>query len=347
MLSKVTDDRSASAASTARNASRVAGGSPGVRAPTGSGADAAASAAGERDSAASAAATPGGGASSASKEGLVARAFRAARLGRTEEVEAAIVRDGVSADVAFEPHRATLLHVAAAHGHRALCRRLLALGAPPRARDALGRTAAEVALAYRHWAAAEALQAAGVPVSPTAAAHAAAEQQRWRQQQQQSDAAAYAQAAAAAHSPWPHQPPPPPGWGAPGVPQPAMPLEPWQQSPAPPRSRLDFAWGDQGAGLAFGALPASAAPPPWEQSVWGSQQQLPPQQRDARGWDAGGSSQEDDGFAEWADQPGGAQARGRAELLRTQGQLSEQDDMAAETGGPADQHAYRRRRGRA
>ena len=285
---------------------------------------------------------------SSSGEGLEARAFRAARLGRADEVEAAILRGGVSADVAFEPHRATLLHVAAAHGHRALCRRLLGLGAPPRARDALGRTAAEVALAYRHWATAEALQAAGVPVSPTAAAHATAEQQRWRQQQQQSDAAAYAQAAAAAHSPWPHQPPPPPGWGAAGMPQPAaMPLEPWQQ---PPRGRLDFGWGtgELDPGLPFGASPAAAAAPPWQQAqdAWGLEQQQPQeQQRDARSWDAAPASQVDDGFTEWAAQPGGAQARGRAEV-RTQGQLSEQDEMAGETGGPAD-HAYRRRRNRA
>jgi hypothetical protein len=114
---------------------------------------------------------------------LVSRAFRAARLGRTEEVEAAVTRGGVSPSAAFEPHRATLLHVAAAHGHRALCRRLLLLGAPPRARDALGRSAAEVALAYRHWEAAELLRNAGVPVSPAADAHAAADAARWRAQQ--------------------------------------------------------------------------------------------------------------------------------------------------------------------
>jgi hypothetical protein len=114
---------------------------------------------------------------------IVSRAFRAARLGRTEEVEAALTRGGVSPAAAFEPHRATLLHVAAAHGHRALCRRLLLLGAPPRARDALGRSAAEVALAYRHWDAAELLRIAGVPVSPAAEAHAADDAARWRAQQ--------------------------------------------------------------------------------------------------------------------------------------------------------------------
>ncbi len=129
--------------------------------------------------------SPGGGAASAPplSEGvaadLTARAFRAARLGRTADVEAALLHGGVSVGAAFEPHRATLLHVAAAHGHRQLCRRLLLLGAPPRARDALGRTAAEVALAYRHWPCAEQLQAAGVPASPAAQAHAAAEAQAW------------------------------------------------------------------------------------------------------------------------------------------------------------------------
>jgi hypothetical protein len=116
------------------------------------------------------------------RDTLVARAFRAARMGRTADVEAALASGAFTADVAFEPHRATLLHVAAAHGHRGLCRRLLALGAPPRARDALGRSAAEVALAYRHWAVADALRAAGVPVSQQAAADAAAEAAEWEAQ---------------------------------------------------------------------------------------------------------------------------------------------------------------------
>ncbi len=118
---------------------------------------------------------------------LLARAFRAARLGRTADVEAAITGGGVSPAAAFEPHHATLLHVAAAHGHRALCRRLLLLGAPPRARDALGRSAAEVALAYRHWDTAEQLRAAGVPVSPAADVHAAAEAAAWAASMQRED----------------------------------------------------------------------------------------------------------------------------------------------------------------
>jgi len=109
-------------------------------------------------------------------------AFRAARLGRMGEVEGFLSRGEVAVDAVHEPHRATLLHVAAAHGHRAMCRRLLALGAPLQARDGLGRSAAEVALAYRHWDTATALQATGVSVSPHAELHALRERLAWAQQ---------------------------------------------------------------------------------------------------------------------------------------------------------------------
>ena len=280
------------------------------------------------------------------RDALLARAFRAARLGRTEEVEAAVLREGVPPDAAFEPHRATLLHVAAAHGHRALCRRLLALGAPPRARDALNRTAAEVALAYRHWAAAEALQAAGVPVSPQAAERAADEQRRWRAQQQQADALAYAQAAAQAQAPWPHQQPQPqqPWAGAPMQQQQPPPglFEPWQEQPQAmpqpmPPGRLDFGWdGAAEADLAFGAAPP-AAPPPWQAPQWDAA----PPPRGGWGDDAPGPANGQDGFSEWAARPGGAAARARAEAASAA--LSD-DELAEETGGPAEQHAYHSRR---
>ncbi len=114
---------------------------------------------------------------------VVAAAFRAVRLGRCAEVEQLIASGELRIDIAFEPHAATLLHVAAAHGHRSLCRRLLVLGAAPRARDALGRTAAEVALAYRHWDVAAALKAAGVPVSAEVEVHALRERAQWSAQQ--------------------------------------------------------------------------------------------------------------------------------------------------------------------
>jgi hypothetical protein len=273
------------------------------------------------------------------RDALLARAFRAARLGRTTEVEAAVLREGVPPDAAFEPHRATLLHVAAAHGHRALCRRLLALGAPPRARDALNRTAAEVALAYRHWAAAEALQAAGVPVSPQAAERAADEQRRWRAAQQQADALAYAQAAAQAQAPWPHQQPPQQQQQPPGL------FEPWQEQPqAMPQAvpmrpgRLDFGWdGADEADLSFDAAPPAAAPP-WQAPQWDA---APP----ARGgWGdeaASGPTNGQDGFSEWAARPGGTAARARAEAggLAALGD----DELAEETGGPAE-HGYHSRR---
>ncbi len=276
------------------------------------------------------------------RDALLARAFRAARLGRTEEVEAAVLREGVPPDAAFEPHRATLLHVAAAHGHRALCRRLLALGAPPRARDALNRTAAEVALAYRHWAAAEALQAAGVPVSPQAAERAADEQRRWRAAQQQADALAYAQAAAQAQAPWPHQhhqQPQQQQQQPPGL------FEPWQEQPQAmpqavpmPPGRLDFGWdGADEADLSSDAAPPAAAPP-WQAPQWDA---APP----ARGgWGdeaASGPANGQDGFSEWAARPGGTAARARAEA-GVVAALSD-DELAEETGGPAE-HGYHSRR---
>jgi hypothetical protein len=279
---------------------------------------------------------------------MLARAFRAARLGRTEEVEAAVLREGVPPDAAFEPHRATLLHVAAAHGHKALCRRLLALGAPPRARDALNRTAAEVALAYRHWAAAEALQAAGVPVSPQAAERAADEQRRWRAQQQQADALAYAQAAAQAQAPWPHQQPQQQQQACAGAPMQQQPppglFEPWQEQPQAmpqavpmPPGRLDFGWdGAAEADLSFGAAPPAAAPP-WQAPRWDA---APPQ----GGWgdEAAGPANGQDGFSEWAARPAGAAARARAEAGAAA--LSD-DELADETGGPAE-HGYHSRRRR-
>ena len=109
----------------------------------------------------------------------VAAAFRAVRLGRTADIESAVTLGSLPIDIVFQPHGATLLHVAAAHGHRSLCKRLLALGAPPDAVDALGRSAAEVALAYRHWEVSAMLRSAGVPISPEAEMHSLRERAQW------------------------------------------------------------------------------------------------------------------------------------------------------------------------
>jgi Ca2+-binding EF-hand superfamily protein len=109
----------------------------------------------------------------------VAAAFRDVRLGRTADIESAVTLGALPIDVIFQPHGATLLHVAAAHGHRSMCKRLLALGAPAAALDALGRSAAEVALAYRHWEVASMLRVAGVPVSPEAEMHSLRERSQW------------------------------------------------------------------------------------------------------------------------------------------------------------------------
>ena len=113
----------------------------------------------------------------------VAAAFRDVRLGRTADIESAVTLGALPIDIVFQPHGATLLHVAAAHGHRSLCKRLLALGAPVAALDALGRSAAEVALAYRHWEVAAMLRYAGVPVSPEAEMHSLRERTQWEASQ--------------------------------------------------------------------------------------------------------------------------------------------------------------------
>lgn len=120
---------------------------------------------------------------SSSDDDIVAAAFRAVRLGRAADLEACLNTGYLPIDIVFQPHGATLLHVAAAHGHRSLCKRLLSWGAPRDAVDMLGRTAAEVALAYRHWEVAATLRAAGVPLSPEAEMQSLRERAQWNAQQ--------------------------------------------------------------------------------------------------------------------------------------------------------------------
>jgi hypothetical protein len=94
-----------------------------------------------------------------------ADAFRAARMGRADALEAMIRggevhRDAVdaSSDFAF-----TLLMAAAMSGARGACKRLLSLGADASATDARGRTALDLALEYGHDAVADLLARTGAP----------------------------------------------------------------------------------------------------------------------------------------------------------------------------------------
>jgi hypothetical protein len=95
----------------------------------------------------------------------LADAFRAARMGRADALEAMIRggevhRDAVdaSSDFAF-----TLLMAAAMSGARGACKRLLSLGADASATDARGRTALDLALEYGHDAVADLLARKGAP----------------------------------------------------------------------------------------------------------------------------------------------------------------------------------------
>jgi hypothetical protein len=94
-----------------------------------------------------------------------ADAFRAARMGRADALEAMIRggevhRDAVdaSSDFAF-----TLLMAAAMSGARGACKRLVSLGADASATDARGRTALDLALEYGHDAVADLLARKGAP----------------------------------------------------------------------------------------------------------------------------------------------------------------------------------------
>lgn len=99
----------------------------------------------------------------------LADAFRAARMGRADALEAMIRggevhRDAVdaSSDFAF-----TLLMAAAMSGARGACKRLLSLGADASATDARGRTALDLALEYGHDAVADLLARKGAPFGDT------------------------------------------------------------------------------------------------------------------------------------------------------------------------------------
>ena len=94
-----------------------------------------------------------------------ADAFRAARMGRADALEAMIRggevhRDAVDASSEFS---FSLLMAAAMSGARGACKRLLSLGADASATDARGRTALDLALEYGHDAVADLLARKGAP----------------------------------------------------------------------------------------------------------------------------------------------------------------------------------------
>ena len=94
---------------------------------------------------------------------IISDAFRAARMGRTAELDE-MVREGVVRPDTRDPETgATLLMTAAAHGAKSLCKRLLHLGATPALVDKQGRTALDLALKYNHFTVADYLRRQGVP----------------------------------------------------------------------------------------------------------------------------------------------------------------------------------------
>ena len=96
----------------------------------------------------------------------VEEAHRAARMGRADELEAIIVSGGISVDARDRSGAGfTPLMRAAVDGHKSACKRLLGMGADARATDAEGRTALDLALAYKHAALADYLRVrGGVPL---------------------------------------------------------------------------------------------------------------------------------------------------------------------------------------
>ena len=94
-----------------------------------------------------------------------ADAFRAARMGRADALEAMIRAGEVHQDAtdASSEHAFSLLMAAAMSGAKGACRRLLSLGADASATDARGRTALDLALEYGHDAVADLLARKGTP----------------------------------------------------------------------------------------------------------------------------------------------------------------------------------------
>jgi len=94
-----------------------------------------------------------------------ADAFRAARMGRADALEAMIRGGEVHRDAvdASSEHSFTLLMAAAMSGARGACKRLVSLGADASATDARGRTALDLALEYGHDAVADLLARKGAP----------------------------------------------------------------------------------------------------------------------------------------------------------------------------------------
>lgn len=94
-----------------------------------------------------------------------ADAFRAARMGRADALEAMIRAGEIHQDAtdASSEHAFSLLMAAAMNGAKGACRRLLSLGANASAKDARGRTALDLALEYGHDAVADLLAQMGTP----------------------------------------------------------------------------------------------------------------------------------------------------------------------------------------
>ena len=94
-----------------------------------------------------------------------ADAFRAARMGRADALEAMIRAGEIHQDAtdASSEHAFSLLMAAAMSGAKGACRRLLLLGANASAKDARGRTALDLALEYGHDAVADLLAQMGTP----------------------------------------------------------------------------------------------------------------------------------------------------------------------------------------
>ena len=96
---------------------------------------------------------------------VMTAAIRACKLNRPYEIERLVDVEGLNLDARDETSdEQTLLMIAAANGNKATCKKLLVLGADPAARDALGRTAVDVAGKYNHFTLAEYLRMHGVPL---------------------------------------------------------------------------------------------------------------------------------------------------------------------------------------
>lgn len=95
---------------------------------------------------------------------LVTAAVRACRLNRPADLETLVDERGLDVDARDETAGGqTLLMIAAANGNKAVCKRLLLLGASPTRRDHHGRTAIDIAKKYRHYALVDYLRSHGVP----------------------------------------------------------------------------------------------------------------------------------------------------------------------------------------